>query len=208
MADTSDLLAVPDKRAAAIARISMRQLRYWADTELVGPSVQREISERNHVRLYSFQDMLELLAVAELIHRGVTLQHVRQVVRRLRSRGYNAPLRELHFATAGDGVYFRLPDGSWEGGRQPGQRVIEQVLKLQPLRRRIAVGTRRPRASAGRLERRRGALGSKPVFEGTRIPVATVQRYLERGMRMEDVIEAFPDLTEADIKLARTTRVA
>lgn len=207
--DTSEAFAVPAKRAAAIAKISMRQLDYWAETRLVEPSIRRRLSERNHVRLYTFRDMLELLVVAQLVNRGVTLQHVRRVVAQLRDRGYDAPLRELHYATAGDELYFRLPDGSWEGGRRPRQQVIEQVIKLAPLTQRIKTGARkRPPSDVGRVERRRGSLGSKPVFAGTRIPVMTVQRFLARGANPKEVLEAFPDLYLADIEVARTTHTS
>ena len=56
-----EMLAVPDKRAAKLAGISMRQLRYWEGIGLVVPSVRGQISPRNTVRLYSYQDLLELL---------------------------------------------------------------------------------------------------------------------------------------------------
>jgi hypothetical protein len=46
-----DRLAFPDKRAAELAGISMRQLRHWEKTGLVVPSVRRQISPRNTVRL-------------------------------------------------------------------------------------------------------------------------------------------------------------
>jgi MerR-like DNA binding protein len=64
-----DTLAVPDKRAAQLAAISMKQLRHWEKTGLVVPSIRQQISQRNTVRLYSFQDLLQLLVVAELRHR-------------------------------------------------------------------------------------------------------------------------------------------
>ena len=55
---TNAVLAIPDKRAASLARITMRQLRYWDRTGLVAPSITRQISQRNTVRLYSYQDLL------------------------------------------------------------------------------------------------------------------------------------------------------
>jgi uncharacterized protein (DUF433 family) len=46
-------------------------------------------------------------------------------------------------------------------------------------------------------------LGHKPVFAGTRIPVAAVVTYLKRGLPVEEILEAFPQLTKADIEAAR-----
>ena len=54
---TEELLAFPDNRAAKIARISSRRLRYWEDNGLVTPSIKRQLSPHNTVRLYSFQDL-------------------------------------------------------------------------------------------------------------------------------------------------------
>ncbi len=95
-------LAVPDRRAAKLAGISMRQLRYWEQIGLVVPSLKEQISPRNTVRLYSFQDLLELLVAAELRHQpGISLQHIRRLVAHLRTREFSAPLRELNFSTRG-----------------------------------------------------------------------------------------------------------
>lgn len=63
-----DLLAVTDKTAGRLARISMRQLRYWEQTGLVVPSVRCQVSKGKTVRLYSFQDLLEFLVAEELRH--------------------------------------------------------------------------------------------------------------------------------------------
>lgn len=56
---------------------------------------------------------------------------------------------------------------------------------------------------AGRVERRRGAMGSKPVLAGTRVPVDTVRRYLEAGRTVDQVLESFPTLTAADVEAVR-----
>ncbi|HEY3606612.1 MAG TPA: DUF433 domain-containing protein, partial [Pseudonocardiaceae bacterium] len=88
------------------------------------------------------------------------------------------------------------------------QIVISEVLHLQPLRNRIAEGMRRDHGQVGQTERRRGTLGSKPVLAGIRIPVDTVRRYLQAGRSTAAVLEAYPDLTEADIEAVRRNMVA
>ena len=49
------------------------------------------------------------------------------------------------------------------------------------------------------------ALGvaSAPVFAGTRIRVATVQRYLQQGYQTDAILQAFPDLKVEDVDEAR-----
>jgi DNA-binding transcriptional MerR regulator len=195
-----ELLAFPDTRARQLARVSMRRLRYWEETCLVEPSITRQLSPKNTVRLYSFQDLLSLLVVAELrTERDMSLQHIRRVVEHLRSRGYEAPLRELTFATLGQEIYFQHSDGSWEGDLRPDQRVLEKVLHLDPLRARITRAAERQASEAGQVIKKRGVHASAPVFAGTRIRVSTVQEYLRRGYDTNAILEAFPDLTAADV---------
>jgi uncharacterized protein (DUF433 family) len=57
--------------------------------------------------------------------------------------------------------------------------------------------------AAGRVVRRHKVMGRQAVFEGTRIPLATVVGHLERGFTTEQVLEAFPTLTAADVEAAR-----
>jgi DNA-binding transcriptional MerR regulator/uncharacterized protein (DUF433 family) len=196
------LLAVPDKRAARLAHISLRQLHYWDQTGLIVPSVRRKISQRNTVRLYNFQDLLSLLVAAQLRNR-VSLQHIRRIVDELNQRGFVEPLRELHFATHGSKVFFQYPDGSWSGHPNPDQVIFHQVIELDPLRAKIPTVTERDPASAGRLVRRRGVMGNKPIFAGTRIPLETVQRYLDAGWDTEAILAEYPSLTPADVEAAR-----
>jgi DNA-binding transcriptional MerR regulator len=197
---TEELLDFPDTRARQLARVSMRRLRYWEETGLVVPSIRRQLSPKNTVRLYSFQDLLALLVVAELrTERDMSLQDIRRVVEHLRSRGYGAPLREVKFATLGGEIYFQHPDGTWEGDLRPDQRVLEKVLHLDPLRARIARAAERRADEAGQVVKKRGVHASAPVFAGTRIRVSTVQEYLRHGYDTDAILEAFPDLRAADV---------
>jgi uncharacterized protein (DUF433 family) len=198
---------MPAAAAARFAHVSQKQLRYWDDTGLLSPSVKRQLSERNTVRLYSFPELVELRVIVSLMGLGMSLQRIRRVVHYLREEGHRAPLRELRFAVAGRELYFQRPDGTWAGHRQPDQIVIDATISL-PLDeyrvgiRRVARAPRR-RRDAGRIERHRKVLGHKPVFAGTRVPVSAVMPYLKRGLPDEEILEAFPQLTKADIAAAR-----
>ena len=205
MPDASEEVFVfPDIQARQLAGVSMRRLRYWEQVGLIVPSIKRRLSEHNMVRLYSYQDLLSLLVVSALrTERNTSLQKIRRIVSHLRSRGYQAPLRELRFATVGRQIYFQHPDGTWEGDLQPDQIVLVETILLDPLRLRIDKAARRPANDAGHVEKRRGVHSSAPVFAGTRIRVATVQRYLQQGYGTAAILEAFPDLRVEDVDEAR-----
>lgn len=199
-----DTLAVSDKQAARLARITMKQLRHWEKTGLVVPSVRQELSPRNTVRLYSFQDLVQLLVAAELRRQpGISLQHIRRLVSYLRSRNFEAPLRELKFATNGREIYINYPDGSWSGDARPDQLILRHAIALDVVAARIESARKREPGSEGQVTSRRGVQRSKPVFAGTRIPVATVQRYLDAGYDTAAILSEYPSLTEADIEAAR-----
>ena len=66
-----------------IVQITYRQLDYWARTELVTPSI-RDASGSGTQRLYSFQDLVTLRVIKNLLDTGVSLQRVRVAVEHLR----------------------------------------------------------------------------------------------------------------------------
>ncbi len=199
------LIAVPLESAARLAGVSSRRLRYWDQTGLVVPHIKEQVTDRTTVRLYEFRDLVELLVVIALLRERISLRHIRKVVQYLRRLGYSAPLRELRFAVLGDEVFFEHSDGTWFGDRKPEQLVLRHVLPLEEIRATIlSRATRRPPATEGRIVRRRKVAGSKPVFAGTRIAVATVLDYLAHGYSDQRILEAFPDLTRIDIAAART----
>jgi uncharacterized protein (DUF433 family) len=200
---TTSERAMPDTRAARLAGVSLRRLRYWEAKGVLEPSTVRPISQRKTVRLYDQPTLLELLVVAEM-RRTHSLQQIRAVVGHLRERGYR--IREIRFATAGGPagpVHFQMPDGSWEHKSHPGQIVLWEVLDLRPLRARVQGAFTRSTTDQGKVVRRRGRLGSKPVLAGTRVPVAAVRAYLDRGATTREILAAYPDLTEADIDAVR-----
>jgi uncharacterized protein (DUF433 family) len=203
-----DLIVLPPERAARLAGISRRQLAYWDLRGLVGPGITRRLSVRGNVQLYTFTDLVCLCVLAQIRHR-FSLQRMRQVVTHLRSRGYGQPLAELKFAVRGrHEIYFQHPDGEWEGELRPDQIVVREVIDLDQVRATVRAATRRASSDFGRVERQRGRRASKEVFAGTRLPVATVVGWLQNGFTTDQVIEAYPDLTQADVQRARANAVA
>lgn len=200
------LIALAPDRAARLAGVSRRQVDYWARRGVVTPTVDRRVGQRRRVRLYGHIDLLSLLVAAQL-RNSLSLQAIRKIITHLRDRGYESPLSELVFAVDGKDVYIQHPGGEWVGHKQPDQIVMHQVLHLEPLRARIRSAVERDRGTIGHVERRRGALGSKPLIAGTRVPVDTVVRYLERGATTEDVLRSFPVLQPEDVEAVRRKAV-
>jgi len=199
-----DLFAATPEIAARLAGATVRQINYWREIRVVEPAVVRRISARNEVRLYDFSGLVELRIVAALRSK-LSLQHIREVINRLRA-SYDRPLTELRFAVQGRNLYFQHPDGTWEGGKRPGQIVLAEVIMLQEvradLRRAAAERSREP----GHVVKRRRVHASKPTFAGTRIPVSAVEAFLQDGASDDDILTAYPQLTVADIAVVRNAR--
>jgi DNA-binding transcriptional MerR regulator len=68
--------------------ISYRQLDYWARTGLATPSVQPAQGSGSQ-RLYSFEDLVELKVIKNLLDAGVSLQQVRGAITYLREMGHD-----------------------------------------------------------------------------------------------------------------------
>jgi uncharacterized protein (DUF433 family) len=199
------LIALPRNRAAELAGVSERRVAYWEKLGLIKPTIDKRLGR--HVRLYEYTELMSLMVVAQL--RGeVSLQQIRRVVDYLRRLGFPEPLTELRFAVIGKDVYFEHPEGHWEHDRPPGQVVIKHVLNLEPIRARIGKAAARAKSSIGQVEKRRGAMGSKPLVAGTRVPVATVERYLDAGKSTKEVLAAFPVLHSKDVEVIRRNRIA
>jgi uncharacterized protein (DUF433 family) len=200
-------MATRDK-AASLAGVRPSRVDYWTSTGLILPSVNERLTPGRPIKLYSYVELLAVMIVAEMRQRGVSLQHIRRVVDRVRSRGVKSPLTEVRYAVVGGQLYLQDEQGAWEDGRAPGQGVIPEVLDLRPLQARIQSSVRRSEKSIGAVERRRRTLGSAEVIAGTRIPVETVRRYLDSGHSEAEILEAYPLLTSRDIEAVRSRRVA
>jgi DNA-binding transcriptional MerR regulator len=85
-----------------IVGISYRQLDYWARTGLVTPSI-RDAKGSGTQRLYSFQDLVSLKVIKNLLDTGVSLQRVRKAVEYLEAM--DRPPHGVMLMSDGHGVY-------------------------------------------------------------------------------------------------------
>jgi DNA-binding transcriptional MerR regulator len=61
-----------------IAQISLRQLQWWDERKLISPR------QEGHKRVYLPEEVIEIMVVAELRRKGLSLLKIRRVVRFLR----------------------------------------------------------------------------------------------------------------------------
>lgn len=63
-----------------VVGITYRQLDYWARTGLLTPSLSGEGAGSGSRRLYSYQDLVRLKVIKQLLDAGVSLQQTRKAV--------------------------------------------------------------------------------------------------------------------------------
>jgi len=145
--------AVPDEfsgyrgpTACQAARITYRQLDYWARTGLVEPTV-RSATGSGSQRLYSFRDILILKIIKRLLDAGISLQQIRTAVQHLTERGTDDLTRvtlmsdgaSVYECTSNDEVIDLLQGGQGVFGIAIGGvwREIEGTLAELPSERTI-----------------------------------------------------------------------
>lgn len=144
---------------ARIAGVSLRQLQWWDERNVVSPR------QDGHKRVYLPQEVIEVSVIAELRRKGFSLQKIRRVLRFLqkdmgkRLSDALAGDSEMHLLTDGKSIYLEdAPDriiDLLKSARQPMFLVCvsDQVRRLtaaaprKPAKSEVAGAARKSRAS-------------------------------------------------------------
>jgi len=206
MAEAEIIGAFSEDDAARLSDLTLNQIRRWDRIGFFTPSLAEENRRQPFSRAYSFRDIVSLRVLGQLRNRhGVPLQHLRKVSDKLHDMG-DAKWTASTLYVLGKKVVFTDPRDDKRKEVVSEQRVFDIPLRvaISDTRQAIAKMNEREKAETGHVVKRRFVMQGEAVFEGTRIPVAAVQRYLEAGYGTAAILKAFPDLTEADIDAARS----
>ena len=181
--------------------LSMRQLAYWDKLGFFEPQYATEDRKTPFSRIYSFKDVVGLrtLSILKNTYR-CSLPHLKRVAADL-STYSKAPWAEITLYFWKRQVQFEEP----ETGRVRG--VVDGQYALLPIRGvmedvRKAAEHRTPE-QVGQVEKHRYVSHQAAVISGTRIRVATIQRFIEAGYSTADILKEYPSLTAADIEAAK-----
>jgi DNA-binding transcriptional MerR regulator len=193
--------AFTTEKVRTLTSLSARQLQYWDEQGFLSPRL-RHGQGKGRRRLYDFRDLVSLRVAADLRHAGISLQLIRKAVEHLRGLDYAQPLSELRFWTWDGRLYFSEA-GTVREARQPAQTIAEVLVPLGEIVRDLERGiSLLDKRRHGEIEKRRGALGSKPLVAGTRIPVESIQRLRSDGADDVEIRRLYPDLSTADVHAA------
>lgn len=208
MPDAEIIGAFSDYDAARLAGLTQSQIRLWDRTGFFTPSLAEENRRLPFSRVYSFRDIVSLRVLGQLRNAyKVPLQHLRKVSDKLHDMG-EAKWTSATLYVLGKRVVFIDPRDERRKEIISEQRVFDIPLRvaISDTRQAIAQLNERDNTEVGHVIQQRFVMQGDPVFDGTRIPVVAVLRYLEAGYDAAAIIQAFPDLTTADVDAARSYR--
>ena len=189
--------------------VSRRKLDYWIRRGVITPEID-QAKGRGRVRLFSFPNLVEL-RVALWLRDVVSLQLIRKIVLKLREEGRKRPLAEVRVGLIEERdrgkrreVVIMPESGKWESWRTK-QLVMEIMVPLKAFASELEDAAARDRARrrrVGRIEQRRGVLGSAPVLAGTRVPTRAIWSLHQAGYDDDRILENYPGLQRADVVAA------
>lgn len=204
MAKDNVIGAFSEEHAERLTGISRHQLRQWDHDGFFEPSYGTADRRLPYSRVYSFRDIVSLRVLNDLRNvKKVSRQHLREVSRELAHLG-DAKWTATTLYVLGKRVVFDDPRSGDRSEIVSGQKVLNIPLRvvISSTRKAVKEMNRRGEAVAGHLAQHRFVSENQVVFAGTRIPVASVREFLDAGYSHKAVLEEYPVLTEADLKVA------
>ena len=122
-------------QACKIVGITYRQLDYWTRTDLIMPSVQEAVGSGSQ-RLYSFNDLLQLKIIKNLLDAGMSLQKVREALDYARS-ALADDWAKATIVADGKGVYALTSQEEVFDLLRRGQGVLGAVVAVDTIREEL-----------------------------------------------------------------------
>ena len=187
-------MAYNAKTAYKLSGITYRQLDYWDRVHFIKPSIS-EASGSGTVRLYSFEDLVQLKLAGTLKEQGLSLQKIRKAVTYLKTHLHDiaGPLAGLVLITDGKGIFLLTEDRKALFEALSGGEFIMAVAVgriIEELRERAAkIGGERRYSVAVKGETYTVELRPDPEGGGFRVECPALPGCAVLGETMEEALE-------------------
>jgi len=204
MSTTTNLHAVYSiDQASRLSGLSRERLMQWDRAGFFSPEYADKNRRLPLSRMYSFEDIVGLKTLAQLRDRHhVTMKELRRVADVLAKETFR-PWSDLRLTALNRSVVCVDEDGKGAGVIDGQTTCIE----LGSVMEEVAEEARRMRArqpgTVGQIEKTKFIVHNAARIAGTRVPVSAVKAYIKQGARDGEILEAYPDLTPADILSVR-----
>jgi DNA-binding transcriptional MerR regulator len=192
-------------QAARLTGVSGNQLMSWDRSDFFKPTFAEENRRAAHSRLYSFRDLACLKVLNALRNESsVPLKNLRETKESLARLGDDMWAKTTLYVL-NRRVIFLNEDDILEDAVSK-QLIFQIPLKVVTggLEKQISSMQERDGSTYGKIEKgRRNFVQNRPTIAGTRIPVASVQAFIDAGYSDAQIIAEYPSLTQADVEAAR-----
>jgi uncharacterized protein (DUF433 family) len=200
---TNIISAFSADQVVRLTRLTVAQLAYWDRIGFFQPQYAAAERRSPYSRIYSFKDVVGLrtLSILKREYR-VSLPHLREVAEKLASYS-KTPWADITLKVLKRKVQFDEPETGQTRGVVDGQYVLLPIVSIiEDVRREAELMKQREPSQIGKIEKHRYVSHNAPVIAGTRIPVATILRFVDSGFSTDDILREYPRLTEADVEAA------
>jgi len=184
--------------------LSINQLRDWDTSGFFAPAYAAEKRRTPYSRIYSFEDVvgLRVLSILRSEYR-VPLSQLRRVARKLQDYT-GKPWSQLTLYVLNREVHFLNPNTQKVEGAVTGQYASLVPISdvVEDMRAKANKLRERGDGQRGQIERRRFVVHNQAVIAGTRIPVAAVRRFADKGYTVERILQQYPTLNRKDVEAA------
>ncbi|NJR72141.1 MAG: DUF433 domain-containing protein [Gammaproteobacteria bacterium] len=197
--------AFAEEHVEKLTGVSRAQLRHWDRSGFYLPSFADSNRSTPFSRVYSFKDIVALRVLNSLRNQfNVSLQHLREVSKIL-SHLANDKWTGTRLWVLNKKVVWQEPGTGMPQEIISGQYVVPVVLEVvvDDTKRAISQLNIRDTSKIGKIEKSRYVGHNAPVFAGTRIPVAAINRYIAAGYSSSEILKEYPDLNTNDIEAAK-----
>lgn len=197
--------AFGEEAAAKLSGLSIGQLKMWDRTGFLRPSYAAVDRHLPHNRIYSFRDIVSLRVLGQLRNKlRVPMQELRRVSHALSDLG-EAKWTVTTLYVLGRRVVFDDPRTSERREVVSGQRVfdIPLLVAISDTKDAISKLNNRHGDQLGHIVREKFVLQNEPVFEGSRISVAAIERYCNAGYSNAEILSEYPSLAVEDVNMVR-----
>ncbi len=186
-----------DEQAARLARISVRQLRYWRGGDGQPPVFFSEYSaDADGGSVSTFRDVVALRTLG-MLRRRLPLQELRKIGEWLHVE-YESPWSSLRFSVRGKEILFEEPETGAQFAVTPrGQKVLS--FEMEQIAHDLTGDIQR---LFQRSTEQRGRINKRGLIDGTRIEAATIWKFMAEGFDTEKILREYPTLSADDVQAA------
>jgi uncharacterized protein (DUF433 family) len=204
-AETTIIKAFSIEQASRLSGLTPQRLMTWDRSGFFQPSYADENRRVAYSRIYSFEDVVDLRTLAILRDTyNVQLGELRKAALKLKEDGGRPWTGRKIYVFRGK-VAFDDPDNGLPRNVTDGQ-FIQNCIPLESIAAEVSDRSQkmrgRPEGTQGKVSRNKFIAGNQWVIDGTRIPTSAIKEFADAGYDPAQIIEQYPDLTEADIKAA------